>query len=652
MAEDMLMAINTCFYSSTTTHPPTEDYSDYALASLFMGYLFVYIQIIILTFYDVAPDELIERKRKGIKPLPFDPKRYQHVIDNGFCNICQIHVVQSTLSVPSSIMLDKNKIAGKRGITTYRFVMDQRKKKPISHDTISAQTDVSVRNSVHNEAVHLKTIGRCLSVNYFLIIVLCLILLTFICLAESIARTSPRVSDIQQEFPSVMETGEDIEERRLSISCRQSSDRRMHAVCGLTLLCGLVLIRGEPASRLPSNEEASCPKRCICSRNQVNCTDVNFKGADVFQQIHERAFPHLDTLVMTGNWLGDLSESIFTEGEVHASISLINLTSDAISKISGETFKGTPNVEFLYLSHNKITFGEKYPFANLERLHQLHMDDALGDLPVDLKANLLSMLFDAKKKAFVELAELKLSNNNIAKIRSDTLCKMVGLRRLDLSHNALKSFEVKSGCLKSLEALDISGNKFTSIPAELWDSLPSLSTLDISGNPLNCDCVLQPFFAIAKAENNNFVNQGKTLCASPEFRKGKNLFDMSDDLCKTGEYGYIGFLILGLLAGADRFSPRWIVPHFHFLFILEKGCVPLKPRRPCLRKQSMYVLPLWTQSWRKTIFSLYFHQLRNALINVLYFRVIVTFILIFIDDHYTGEYYFSYYSVKILIILF
>ncbi|KAK6018428.1 leucine Rich repeat-containing domain protein, partial [Ostertagia ostertagi] len=85
--------------------------------------------------------------------------------------------------------------------------------------------------------------------------------------------------------------------------------------------------------------------------------------------------------------------------------------------------------------------------------------------------------------------------------------QVLGLRRLDLSNNNLTSFEVAPNCLRSLEALDLSGNHFTVVPTSLWDSLESLSTLDISGNPLNCDCSLQPFSTIAKQEKYSFLNQ-------------------------------------------------------------------------------------------------------------------------------------------------
>ncbi|WKX90381.1 hypothetical protein Q1695_009318 [Nippostrongylus brasiliensis] len=68
----------------------------YGTAYLVIGYIFVYAQNIFLTLYDVSPDELIARKKQGIKPVAFDPKRHEHVIERGFCNICQIHVKEKT----------------------------------------------------------------------------------------------------------------------------------------------------------------------------------------------------------------------------------------------------------------------------------------------------------------------------------------------------------------------------------------------------------------------------------------------------------------------------------------------------------------------------------------------------------------------------
>ncbi|KAK5965925.1 Leucine Rich repeat-containing domain protein [Trichostrongylus colubriformis] len=329
------------------------------------------------------------------------------------------------------------------------------------------------------------------------------------------------------------------------------------AIFQLLLLVLLLVATAQAGNRYPSQEEASCPRpRCVCNSTHVTCIGSRFRNSDVFQQIHERAFPHMDTLTMTGNNFGDISDGLFTEaialmfvGEVHSSLSLLNLTGNAITKVSSETFKGAPAVQFLYLDNNDIRQAGRYAFEPMQRLRVLDMSAALGKRPTSSKADLISVLFETEKRGFVDLAELKLANNQIGKLHKDTFCKVLGLRRLDLSNNNLTSFEVAPNCLRSLEALDLSGNQFTVLPTTLWDSLESLSTLDISGNPLNCDCSLQPFSQIAKQEKYSFLNQGKTFCFSPPTRAGKNLFELKEDLCKGGSWG-MGTLILLVVVSA------------------------------------------------------------------------------------------------------
>ncbi|PAV86858.1 hypothetical protein WR25_13175 [Diploscapter pachys] len=56
----------------------------------------VYIFVIALTIYDVCPDELKKKRRFGYKPRDFNPSTGRHVIENGYCNVCDIFVVANT----------------------------------------------------------------------------------------------------------------------------------------------------------------------------------------------------------------------------------------------------------------------------------------------------------------------------------------------------------------------------------------------------------------------------------------------------------------------------------------------------------------------------------------------------------------------------
>lgn len=58
-------------------------------------------------------------------------------------------------------------------------------------------------------------------------------------------------------------------------------------------------------------------------------------------QMQPLAFPHLDTLIMSGNRLADLSaDSLFGADRVHKRLTLVNLTDNRITSISAQTFLG------------------------------------------------------------------------------------------------------------------------------------------------------------------------------------------------------------------------------------------------------------------------------------------------------------------------
>ncbi|CAJ0577674.1 unnamed protein product, partial [Mesorhabditis spiculigera] len=61
-----------------------------------LALLFISIQVFILTIFDAIPELLVQKRRLGIKPAPYDPIRYRHVIEHSYCNICQIQVKNDT----------------------------------------------------------------------------------------------------------------------------------------------------------------------------------------------------------------------------------------------------------------------------------------------------------------------------------------------------------------------------------------------------------------------------------------------------------------------------------------------------------------------------------------------------------------------------
>ncbi|KDO29828.1 TKL protein kinase [Saprolegnia parasitica CBS 223.65] len=82
------------------------------------------------------------------------------------------------------------------------------------------------------------------------------------------------------------------------------------------------------------------------------------------------------------------------------------------------------------------------------------------------------------------LAVLALPNNKLETlpaIGSSLYDKLANLKNLDLSRNALSTFDLQ---LKNLKALDLSNNQFTTIPSAVY-SLSGLASLNLDGNPLS-----------------------------------------------------------------------------------------------------------------------------------------------------------------------
>ncbi|GMS98601.1 hypothetical protein PENTCL1PPCAC_20776 [Pristionchus entomophagus] len=308
-----------------------------------------------------------------------------------------------------------------------------------------------------------------------------------------------------------------------------------------------------PTKTLKSQEEFNCPIGCNCNKTHVACVNAD-ADASLFQQIQPIAFPALDTLVLTGNRFADISgkEGLFGNKNQHEYLSLVNLSDNRISAISQQTFINMPHLEWLYLSNNRISTSSKNPFGGLAKLKKLYLSNALRKQAISEEH--LSTFFDARGNQLVHLESIDLSANNIKSLSKDTFCKVSGVAELLLGKNQLSAFDVAKNCLNGLRRLDLSGNSFTSLSSSLFDSLPNLNALDVSDNPIECECEMKEFIAFAQKENARFLNQDRTLCASPAALHGQSLFRVKmESVCVPKSSNIFSNLFLLVLFGTVGF---------------------------------------------------------------------------------------------------
>ncbi|XP_035015694.1 extracellular matrix protein 2 [Hippoglossus stenolepis] len=140
------------------------------------------------------------------------------------------------------------------------------------------------------------------------------------------------------------------------------------------------------------------------------------------------------------------------------SLTELKLNSNKLTTLTPDCFKGLRNLSSLELEENILHDGSVSPlsFRPLKKLLRLQLDNnRFRSLPLGLPRS---------------LQELELNGNQIMEVSEEPLRGCVHLKVLDLSHNLLHEQRIGDRAwthVKSLEALDLSFNQFTSVPMNL-----------------------------------------------------------------------------------------------------------------------------------------------------------------------------------------
>lgn len=236
------------------------------------------------------------------------------------------------------------------------------------------------------------------------------------------------------------------------------------------------------------------------------------------ENIHPSAFHYARDLIyldLSQNLLQTIQTKEFNGAN---NLKILDLSYNQISNIDPEAFIGLDSLQRLVLVGNKIQNVDESFTAPIPRLEHLDLSyNSITDasaalfctnetlLSLNLSANALNQLPNCIGSS---ISELVLSDNQISEINANQIKRINNLRSLDLSQNMIRSANLADGhelrllslnlshCLVdrlgsndfsrllALQVLDISYNRLSHLPSDVFDPMKHLRELYIDGNLL------------------------------------------------------------------------------------------------------------------------------------------------------------------------
>uniref|UniRef100_A0A8C3P1U5 Slit homolog 1 protein n=1 Tax=Chrysemys picta bellii TaxID=8478 RepID=A0A8C3P1U5_CHRPI len=153
----------------------------------------------------------------------------------------------------------------------------------------------------------------------------------------------------------------------------------------------------------------------------------------------------------------------------------------------------------------------------------------LKSLPKGIPKNVTELYLDGNQftlvpgelSSFRSLQLVDLSNNKISSLSNSSFTNTSQLTTLILSYNALQCIPpLAFEGLRALRLLSLHGNDISSLPEGIFADVTSLSHLAIGANPLYCDCHLRWLSGWVKT---GYKEPGIARCAGPPDMEGKLL---------------------------------------------------------------------------------------------------------------------------------
>lgn len=177
---------------------------------------------------------------------------------------------------------------------------------------------------------------------------------------------------------------------------------------------------------------------------------------------------------LSGRSIGKLEKDAFWS-EVSYQIKTLNLSHNSIDSLAEGSFPNSTfsTTKFLDLSFNKLSHLQTKIFQNLTSVADLN-----------LAGNRLTVLYDGIFD-HNPLERLRLSDNLLTMLETNTLRNALNLESLDLSQNKLKFLSLRSdNNFKRLLTLNVAHNSLTALDESWKVGYPTLRMLNVSHNSI------------------------------------------------------------------------------------------------------------------------------------------------------------------------
>ena len=258
-------------------------------------------------------------------------------------------------------------------------------------------------------------------------------------------------------------------------------------------------------SKLRDNLKETCPSGCLCSSRVLDCsglaktssaisfrkqsfyriqnssfpeatyslvTELSIVSCPNFYKIESfvlEKFPNLKTIIIDGTSLASLPafQTVFT------SLISIDIYRSKISSLRKEQFSYAPNLQYLNLAHNAISFVA---------------DSSLSGTSLRLATlaeNVLSFIPNAFKSVSSTLEYLGLESNKISVARAEALSDLTALKHLNISNNPISHIEIGifGGC-PSLNFIELHSTELISLNEFSFYDISNLNYISLYRTPM------------------------------------------------------------------------------------------------------------------------------------------------------------------------